>query len=53
MFRPHHELNSGVSSLQNSDRHGGTIIEDFQGLVVAAMDHWLAVNCSFFSIPFM
>ena len=53
MFGPYYELNSGVSSLQNSDRHGGTVIEDFQGLAIAVMGHWLAVNRSFLSIPFM
>lgn len=33
MFGPYHEFNSGVPSLQNPNRYGGTIIEDIQGLV--------------------
>lgn len=33
MFGTNHEFNSGVPSLQNPDRYGGTIIEDIQGLV--------------------
>ena len=34
MLRAHHELDPGVSLVQNSHCHRGSVIENFQGLAV-------------------
>jgi len=34
MLRTHHELDPGVSLVQNSHCYGGSVIEDFQGIAI-------------------